>query len=113
MTDDPSTSRTGRGTSPYIPVGAEVGPYRVEAYLDRGGMAFVYEATDLRLNRTVALKVLAQEVSDECGFSRAVHPRVPFRRVVGSSKYRPDLRGRRGGRAPLYRDALRAGWQPG
>ena len=68
MSGDPSTSRTGRGISPYIPVGAEIGPYRVEAYLDRGGMASVYEATDLRLNRTVALKVLAQEISKSADF---------------------------------------------
>jgi len=49
-------------------VGAEIGPYRVEAYVDRGGMASVYEATDLRLNRTVALKVLAPEISESADF---------------------------------------------
>ena len=68
VTDDPSTSRTGRGISPYIPVGSEIGPYRIEAYLDRGGMASVYEATDLRLNRHVALKVLARELTEGSDF---------------------------------------------
>ena len=68
MVDSSSTPRTGGGRSPYIAVGTEIGPYRVEAYLDRGGMASVYEATDLRLNRTVALKVLAHEVSESANF---------------------------------------------
>jgi YVTN family beta-propeller protein len=68
VVDNSSTPRTGRGRSPFIPVGTEIGPYRVEAYLDRGGMASVYEATDLRLNRTVALKVLAHEVAESADF---------------------------------------------
>ena len=58
----------GRRLSPYIPVGAEIGAYRIEAFLDRGGMASIYEATDLRLNRKVALKVLGHEVSDSTDF---------------------------------------------
>jgi len=68
VTDDSSPARPGRRLSPYIPVGAEIGAYRVEAFLDRGGMASIYEATDLRLNRTVALKVLGHEVSDSTDF---------------------------------------------
>ena len=63
-----SIPRAGRQLSPYIPVGAEIGAYRIEAFVDRGGMASIYEATDLRLNRTVALKVLGHEVSDSTDF---------------------------------------------
>ena len=45
-----------RPGTPYLQIGTMVGGYRMEAFLDRGGMASVYEATDLRLGRRVALK---------------------------------------------------------
>jgi serine/threonine protein kinase len=47
-----------------------VGEYRIESFLGRGGMAFVYEATDLRLERHVALKVLAPELSQDAEFQQ-------------------------------------------
>ena len=47
-----------RPGSPYLQIGTMVGGYRIESFVAHGGMAFVYEATDLRLGRHVALKLL-------------------------------------------------------
>ena len=47
-----------------IPVGAIlVGKYRVSREIGRGGMAAVYEAVHISLNKRIAIKVLASELS--------------------------------------------------
>jgi tRNA A-37 threonylcarbamoyl transferase component Bud32 len=48
-----------------LPAGTVVGGYRVIRKIGEGGMATVYEAEDLSLNRAVALKILSQEVDDD------------------------------------------------
>ncbi|MFJ9536086.1 serine/threonine-protein kinase [Streptomyces sp. NPDC101225] len=44
-------------------IGRQVAGYRIEREIGRGGMAVVYRARDLRLERTVALKLLAPELA--------------------------------------------------
>jgi serine/threonine protein kinase/Tol biopolymer transport system component len=45
-----------------------LGPYRIEQLIGAGGMGRVYRATDTRLNRTVALKVLPPALADDAQF---------------------------------------------
>lgn len=54
--------------------GMEFAGYRLEQLLGQGGMGVVYEATQLSLERTVALKIVAPGLSSDIGF------RTRFRR---------------------------------
>jgi len=53
---------------PLLSPGTSFGIYRVEALVGMGGMAQVYRATDSRLGRTVALKILAPGLSQDASF---------------------------------------------
>src|SRR3954451_5517533 len=57
-----------------LTTGTELGGYRIEGLLGRGGMGIVYEAVQLSLGRTVALKLLAADLSENDTF------RARFRR---------------------------------
>jgi len=61
---------TSAGTRVADPLVGRVidGRYRIENRLARGGMATVYEATDLRLDRTVALKVMHASLAEDAAF---------------------------------------------
>ncbi|MDA0159803.1 serine/threonine protein kinase [Solirubrobacter ginsenosidimutans] len=54
---------TGLDADPLI--GAEIAQYRIDERIARGGMGVVYRAEHLRLGRTVALKVIAPELSQD------------------------------------------------
>jgi serine/threonine protein kinase len=52
-------------TGTALSAGAQIGPYKIEALLGRGGMGEVWKARDLRLNRTVAIKTSQIHFSDD------------------------------------------------
>ena len=49
-------------------VGSRVGGYRIDGLIGRGGMGAVYRATQLKLERTVALKLIAPEAAGDVLF---------------------------------------------
>ena len=47
----------------FLPVGSNIGKYRIIEEIDRGGMAVVYKALQLDLDREVALKVMPANIT--------------------------------------------------
>jgi serine/threonine-protein kinase len=53
---------------PRLSKGSTIGNYRIEEQIGRGGMGVVYAATHLGLDRRVALKLIAEDLSEDEGF---------------------------------------------
>ena len=65
--------------------------YRIESVIGRGGMGVVYRATDLSLERPVALKLIAPELAER----RALPPPLPARAAARRLARPPE-------RVPIY-----------
>ncbi|MGX1881715.1 serine/threonine-protein kinase [Streptomyces sp. NPDC055287] len=65
-----ASRETGLAGRPSELLGTQIAGYLVESEIGRGGMAVVYRAKDLRLDRTVALKLLAPELARNDTFRR-------------------------------------------
>jgi serine/threonine protein kinase len=52
-----------------LPPGACIGPYEIVSAIGAGGMGEVYRATDAKLGRDVALKIVRETVAQDIGKS--------------------------------------------
>jgi serine/threonine protein kinase len=54
--------------TPGLTIGSRFGGYRVDSFVARGGMGMIYKATQLALDRTVALKIVVPELAPDEAF---------------------------------------------
>ena len=55
---------TPDGDTPVLAIGTQIDQYRIDGPLGAGGMGIVYRATDTKLNRPAAIKVLPESLAD-------------------------------------------------
>jgi hypothetical protein len=60
-----TTNNSARQTLQRLTPGMVIAGYRIEGLLGKGGMGHVYRATQLSMNRSVALKVLAARLTEK------------------------------------------------
>ena len=91
-----------RSVPAQLACGERLGPYRIIAPLGAGGMGEVYSATDTRLQRTVAIKLLPRQFSQDAQalerFQREAHaasalnhPNICTLHDIGEHEGRPFL----------------------
>ena len=68
--------------------GTRFGVYDITALIGEGGMGQVYRATDTKLKRQVAIKVLPPSLAADAGSARAFSARSGSARVPQSSEHR-------------------------
>ena len=52
-----------------LETGSRLGGYVIDGVVGRGGMGVVYRATEVTLDRPVALKLIAPELANDAGFN--------------------------------------------
>ena len=76
-----------------LAAGTMLAGYRIERFLGQGGMGIVYLASQLSLDRPIALKLIAPERALGRGVPRALPARVAPRGLDRSSERRAGARG--------------------
>jgi serine/threonine protein kinase len=71
-----------------LSAGTRLGPYEILSQIGAGGMGEVYRARDTRLDRTVAIKILATSVSENLEFKQRFEPEA---KVISSLNH-PQIR---------------------
>jgi hypothetical protein len=99
-TPDHTATHTGSNpagsTSSQLPAGKQLGHFRIERLLGAGGMGEVYLATDLALDRPVAIKVLPEQLArdpkrrermirEARAQARITHPNVGHMYFIGEA----------------------------
>ncbi len=64
---------SGEEPGPALAAGTRLGPYEIVSPIGAGGMGEVYRARDTRLNRTVAIKILAAHLDGDAARKRFEH----------------------------------------
>lgn len=76
--------------SDRLEICSQLGPYRLDALLGQGAMGKVYQATDTRLLRSVALKVISpdqEHLQEARALARIKHPNVATIYDVAAGKW--------------------------
>ena len=77
-----------------IEVGARFAHYDVTALIGEGGMGRVYQATDTKLNRQVALKILPEAFASDPDRLARFQREAQVLASLNHTKHRPYLRHR-------------------
>ena len=70
-----------------LAAGTRIGPYDIPPVIGAGGMGEVYKARDTRVDRIVAIKVLAAELANDPQFRDRFDREAPHNLATGSSAH--------------------------
>src|SRR5580692_5621372 len=76
-----------------LAIGTRLGPYEIQSSLGAGGRGEVYRATDTKLRRDIALKVLPGRYGSRSGAARALSSRGEGPRPTRPSEHRQHALG--------------------